>query len=247
MKRHPAYLQALTNFNQVLSVSKASLLELKKAIGDTCPPAKVIQLGADYSGIKEGNTCLRKERLEQLGQKVSALMVGIVEPRKNQLAALEAQRILAEQGITLELTIVGRLNDHFGEAIKQKIEKQIREGYPCRYVGAVADSQLDELYTQADVLLFPSIVEGFGLPPFEALARGVPCISHRLPSVFEFLEDAPIIWCDAPTGESLAKGISRFANDLEFRKNFPEKAQSFHLPKWKDTALQIAEITGLSE
>ncbi|MEM7673445.1 MAG: glycosyltransferase [Verrucomicrobiota bacterium] len=245
VKRHPRYLAALSNFDHIFSVSKASAVELRKALGEKCPKGSYFPLGVDFDSFEPWDSTSRESKLSGLGRTVKGLMVGIIEPRKNQESALAAQRILAAQGLNLELDIVGRLNDYFGKAIARKIEAQSADGFPVRYRGSLSDAEMEDQFRNSDVLLFPSIAEGFGLPPFEAMARGLPTISNCLPSVYEGLDNAPIIWIDEASGEGLAEGIKRFVDDVDFRSNFVERLMKFRLPRWKDSAEILAEQMGL--
>ena len=244
VKRHSDCLNALSQFDGILAVSSHSAEAIKKALGEACPSTSVIGAGADFQEFPMWNVEARQKRLSTQSCSVEALMVGIIEPRKNQTAALEAQRLLQDKNIELRLRFIGRKNDHFGDTIVNQMMSQKAEGYPIDYVGAASDEDLNAAFEATDVLLFPSLAEGFGLPPFESLARGVPCITCDLPGVSEHLQDAPIIIISEPSAQGLEQGILRFIQDKTFRDTFVSKAQSVQFPSWSAVAERVSRLIG---
>ena len=243
VKRHVDYLDALAEFDSILAVSAHSAAAVQIALGKRCPQTAVVGAGADFDQLAAWDPVCREQRLVAIDKTIEALMVGIIEPRKNQEAAMEAQRMLKDKGIELRLKFIGRENDHFGAAIIEKMKAQQAEGFSIELLGAASDEALNDAFGETDILLFPSIAEGFGLPPFESLARGVPCLTWKLPGVSEYLSDAPIRWIEKPTAEEIAQGIERFVIDLDFRKSFVKKVQATKFPTWSSVADKVIENT----
>ena len=239
VKRHPDYLAALKEFKQVLSVSQASRDDLEITLGDACPACDVIGCGGDFYSLPQWDKAQREKKLKTVGDSITALMVGIVEPRKNQSAALKAQRLLADKGIQLKLEVAGRLNAHFGPKILRDMNDQAAEGFHVKYLGSLDDRELAMAYQRADVVLFPSLAEGFGIPPFEALASGVPCVTSKIPGPSEFLPDGPFIWLDSTEADSIAAGLIRFLEDEDYRSSFVNRVQGLDFPKWSDVAQRV--------
>jgi glycosyltransferase involved in cell wall biosynthesis len=120
------------------------------------------------------------------------LFVGTLEPRKNLVTLIRAftglpPRILAET----QLAICGRWGWK-NEALQTEIEKLQPKNW-LRITGYVPDEHLPTLYRGAAVLAYPSLYEGFGLPPLEAMASGVPVIASGVPAVAEVLGDAALL------------------------------------------------------
>jgi glycosyltransferase involved in cell wall biosynthesis len=133
------------------------------------------------------------------------LSVGTLEPGKNRETLARAVGGLQREGLELPLVVAGQQGwDRPGGGTSGRIQPGSR-GSELRYLGYVPDADLAALYSLADVFLFPSWLEGFGLPPLEALACGTPVVSSNRPAMTEVLGDAalyadprdPVAWADA--------------------------------------------------
>ncbi len=121
-----------------------------------------------------------------IGARPYILSVGTVQPRKNYLRLMEACDPLAAG--RLDLVIVGKpawLAEPILEAAAQRPDVHI--------LGFVEDSDLPALYRQAQAFAFPSLYEGFGLPPLEAMACGTPVVASAASSVPEVVGDAGLL------------------------------------------------------
>lgn len=131
-----------------------------------------------------------RERLQTqygIGARPYILAVGTVQPRKNYIRLMEACDPLAAQR-DLDLIIVGRpawLSEPIIAAAKQRSYVHL--------MGFLADTDLPALYRQAEVLAFPSVYEGFGFPPLEAMACGTPVVASTASSVPEVVGDAGLL------------------------------------------------------
>ena len=120
------------------------------------------------------------------------LSVGVIEPRKNQRAAL-----VAAQQVGLPLVIAGPAND-------QALAVELRR-LGARVEGYVETERLVELYRGAACLIQASLHEGFGLPVVEAMACGTPVVTVPEPALVEVVGDAAVV---VPEDE-LADGVRR--------------------------------------
>jgi glycosyltransferase involved in cell wall biosynthesis len=118
------------------------------------------------------------------------LTVGTIEPRKNLSRLLEAYRSLLDRRSDIDLVIVGRLgwrSDEFFASLRQLgLEQRVV------LLHSVPDADLPVLYGLAEVFVFPSLYEGFGLPPLEAMACGTPVVASNRSSLPEVVGDAGI-------------------------------------------------------
>ena len=89
-------------------------------------------------------------------------------------------------------------------------------------LGRVPDMRLPKLYRGALALVFPSLYEGFGLPPLEAMACGTPVVSSTATSLAETVGGAAIE-IDPLDTESIAHAIDRVVHDRELRETFRER------------------------
>lgn len=117
------------------------------------------------------------------------LFVGTVEPRKNLLTLARAlDEILRTTRLRPQLVIAGKEGWLTGELFAYLKSSKIQER--VRFTGYVSDDDLRALYSSCRVFVYPSLYEGFGLPPLEAMACGAPVIASRNPSISETVGDA---------------------------------------------------------
>ncbi|MCS6772600.1 MAG: glycosyltransferase family 1 protein [Anaerolineae bacterium] len=121
------------------------------------------------------------------------LFVGTIEPRKNLPVLFEAFQALREQAPDLaeELLIVGK-QGWLHEGVYRMVHELGLTGL-VRFVGRVDDEDLPALYRLASVMAFPSLYEGFGLPPLEAMACGTPVVASNAAAMPEVLGDAALL------------------------------------------------------
>ncbi len=142
------------------------------------------------------------------------LYVGTIEPRKNLTRLLRAWEPLYLAGEAPPLVIVGKrgwLAEDFYAALEAS---PAREG--VLFTGYVADGDLPALYSGATIFVFPSLYEGFGLPPLEALACGAPVLCSNTASLPEVVGDAALTF--DPTGdEAIRESLHRLLCDSDLR------------------------------
>ena len=142
------------------------------------------------------------------------LAVGGVEARKNALGILEAFIALRRERPDARLVIAGGASvlDHTGDR-QRFAARRVESGLPADAVlipGPIAEADMPALYRLADLLVFPSLQEGFGLVVLEAMACGVPVVVSRIPPFTEYLGAADVAWCDPVDPVSIAVAL-RFA------------------------------------
>lgn len=117
------------------------------------------------------------------------LFVGTVEPRKNLLTLARAlDEILRTTRLRPQLVIAGKEGWLIGELFAYLKSSDIQER--VRFTGYVSDDDLRALYSSCRAFVYPSLYEGFGLPPLEAMACAAPVITSRIPSIMETVGDA---------------------------------------------------------
>lgn len=163
------------------------------------------------------------------------LFVGTIEPRKNLVTLLNAyQEVLRATGPQPQLVIAGKsgwLTDEvFNTVRKLGIEERVR------FTGYISDSDLCALYSSCRVFIYPSIYEGFGLPPLEAMACGAPVVTSSIPSIAEVVGDAAIVVAPGKV-DDLAKVLVRLLGDEPERRRLSQAGlkRSEHF-SWKRTA-----------
>ena len=147
------------------------------------------------------------------------LYVGNLEPRKNLVRLLEAYAIVKKK-FNISLAIIGtpvrQYNLLFDRIKAYNLEKDVI----C--TGYVADEDLPSLYRLANLFVFPSLFEGFGIPVLEAMACGTPVVASNVTSLPEVVGDAGIL-VNPYIVESIAEGISSVLSNSQLEKELITK------------------------
>ena len=225
--------QALRRSDVVITVSEFSKREILKYTG-TSKDITVI-----YNGINKN--FFTEAMSEEKGNYI--LYVGNVKPHKNLVRALEAFSLLEAQD--LKFKIVGK-KENFITADKEVEKVAQKLGDKVEFTGYVSDNELRELYQRARLFLFPSLYEGFGFPPLEAMSCGCPVIVSNAASLPEVCGDAAL-YCDPYNPADIAVRIKQLlcneALQAELRKKGTERVKLF---SWERCAHETHEaIEGL--
>ncbi|HWQ15483.1 MAG TPA: glycosyltransferase family 1 protein, partial [Roseiflexaceae bacterium] len=167
------------------------------------------------------------------------LFIGTLEPRKNIPALLEAYaRIAPETDAPL---IIGGARGWLYEPILAKAEA-LGLGEKLRFVGYVDRSEQRLWYAAATLFAFPSLYEGFGMPPLEAMACGTPVVTSSSSSLPEVVGDAGLI-VPPHDVDALAGALRRLLADAELRAELRERglAQARRF-SWRETAERTLEV-----
>jgi glycosyltransferase involved in cell wall biosynthesis len=144
------------------------------------------------------------------------LYTGNIKPHKNLVRLIEAFEGLRKDGFDdLKLLFIGDEISKF-PALRRAVHKHKLHKY-VRFLGFVKDDTLAILYRLAAVFVFPSLYEGFGLPPLEAMASGTPVVTSNLSSMPEVAGDAAVL-VDPYDPHSIKDGISRVLSDQALRE-----------------------------
>lgn len=146
------------------------------------------------------------------------LYVGSDHPRKNVGVAVQAFAKFAEMHPQAVFIKVGEAGLSAGrELLLQEIDRlKLRES--VRFVGNVTDERLNELYNLADVLIFPSRFEGFGLPPLQGMAAGTPVVCSNATSLPEVVGTAALIH-DPMDVAGFADDLLRVVGDTQLQQH----------------------------
>lgn len=195
------------------------------------------QLRVIYLGVAE--SWLHVEKGPRPHDRSYLLYVGNVKPHKNLLRLLEAFGQVRDQ-VPHDLVIVGRREGFItpDEAVGLKAAEL---GLRVQFTGHVDHSALQQYYAHADALVFPTLYEGFGLPPLEAMACGCPVVASRAASLPEVCADAAL-YCDPYSAADIAARIHQIVRDDALRSELVrkglERARGF---RWEETASAVWE------
>ncbi|MDX6403111.1 MAG: hypothetical protein QOH70_566 [Blastocatellia bacterium] len=169
------------------------------------------------------------------------LFVGTLEPRKNLITLLKAfEQIIAQGDRRPQLVIAGGegwlMEDMFDFVRKSAVSERL-----C-FTGYLSDDELRALYSSCRVFIYPSVYEGFGLPPLEAMACGAPVIAGRIPSLQETLGSAARL-VEPLDVDALARSIVELLEDENQRQLLaaggPKHAAKF---SWEQTARLTLDV-----
>jgi glycosyltransferase involved in cell wall biosynthesis len=167
------------------------------------------------------------------------LYVGNAYPHKNLENLIKAFQLVKQSIGRLQLVIVGK-EDYFYRKIKNFVES-VSEG-DIVFAGFVPDQELDALYREASLFIFPSLYEGFGLPPLEAMAKGAPVVSSDHPCMKEILGESAI-FANAGDKKKFAEMIIEGINNKELRHKLIEKGyQQVQKYSWEKLARETLAI-----
>jgi glycosyltransferase involved in cell wall biosynthesis len=148
------------------------------------------------------------------------LYVGRINARKNLERLVEALSMLSGKGFPHELVVVGK-QDWMAGRVLQKV-RDLSLQSKVRFVGYVPADHLPIFYNGADLFVFPSICEGFGLPLVEAMACGVPVVTSFGSSLEEVASDAAVL-ADPYSTASIANAMERVLSDEVLARGLREK------------------------
>jgi len=169
------------------------------------------------------------------------LFVGTVEPRKNLMTLVRAlDEILRTTDLRPQLVIAGKEGWLTGELLSYIRSAGIDDR--VRFTGYASDDDLCALYSTCQVMIYPSLYEGFGLPPLEAMACGAPVIASRDKSVMETLGAAARL-VEATDVGRLAENIVELLRDEDAQSSLAaagrKRAAQF---TWERTARATLEV-----
>lgn len=169
------------------------------------------------------------------------LVVGTLEPRKNLITSLRAYASLPISLRSRFPLVVAGMNGWLNESFESEMVALVNKGQ-VRMLGFVPDGSLNALYSGARTLLYPSLYEGFGLPPLEAMACGIPVITSNRASLPEVVGDAGI-QVEALDVDALRMALQEVLEDKELCERLGrlgvQRAATF---TWRRTAVETLDV-----
>lgn len=169
------------------------------------------------------------------------LYVGTIEPRKNLVRLIRAYNVFARHVKNPPVLVLAGAkgwlyDDIFALVKKLRLEKQVI------FTKYVPSEDMTPLICGATAFVFPSLYEGFGMPPLEAMACGVPVLTSGEASLPEVTGDCAVI-CDAYSVKSIAKGMYRLYKNPDLRKDLSRRGlERAKLFTWENSAEKLYEV-----
>ena len=242
--RFPAYLRELLLFDGVAAISEdsaASLRDYWRWLGvNNPPPVHAIPLGIDRPADPANGADISALAIPRL------LCVCTIEGRKNHLALLEACETLWSEGLAFELQLVGLARaDTAGPALA-RINQLKNAGRPLLFKGSVPEAELHTAYRSCSFTVYPSLIEGFGMPVLESLYYGKPCVCSGHGALGESAHDGGCAPLESVDATSLAGALRRLLQQPVELATLSAAARARHLKTWPEyTAEFIAWMQAL--
>ena len=229
---------------RVLTVSQASKDDIRHFLGVPDSKVEVIHNAID-AGIAAAPTAEAITRVCQRFQLTSSyiLYAGNIKPHKNVDRLIEAYSILRRRGYEqVKLLIIG---DEISKYLNlRRLVHRFQLHQHVRFFGFVPEATLAVLYRKAAMFVFPSLYEGFGLPPLEAMAAGTPVITSKVSSLPEVVGDAALL-VDPMDAGAIADAMARLLDDEALRRDLirrgHERARAF---SWTRSVARTREVYG---
>jgi glycosyltransferase involved in cell wall biosynthesis len=227
---------------RIITVSESSKRDIVRLVDAQPDKIDVIHNAYDERfGVepREEDVVRVRERFQLNDEFV--LYAGNVKPHKNLERLIQAFDIVRQRGLDhLKLVIIGDEVSKYA-SLRRAIHRHQLHKY-VRFLGYLPEETLAVMYRLAGVFVFPSLYEGFGLPPLEAMASGTPVVTSNVSSLPEVAGEAALLTDPYDPG-AIADGIHRVLTDERVRRDLRrrglERARQF---SWEASVRRIREI-----
>ena len=204
----------------IITISEFSKKEITACLGISPEKIRVALCGFDsnmyYPAVDSAEKGEIRQKLAEIYQISSPfiLYLGTLEPRKNVDVLLDSFAALHSRYPDLKLVIAGGLGWQYGKTLAHLSDLGL--GDSIIRTGYIPETDKRMFYASAEVFVFPSIYEGFGLPVLEAMACGTPVVCSNTSSLPEVVGDAGLL-CDPGNAQAFADAIERILTDKGLR------------------------------
>jgi glycosyltransferase involved in cell wall biosynthesis len=220
----------LKHSKHIITVSEFSKKEISSYFGIDESKISIV-----YNGVDEK---FKPKKLEN--QERYILGVSSIAYHKNFISLIKAFLQLKDKSI--KLYIVGGLNEKIFGKNSSKVLDYIKNNDNIRFLGRVDDNKLIELYSNAVCFVYPSLYEGFGIPPLEAQACGCPVVLSDIP-VFKEIYGDSAVYFNPQDPLDIAEKIEMVIDDIELRNNLTQKGlNNAKKYTWENSAKQFFRI-----
>ncbi len=234
------FFERIDRADHIITVSEYIKSEAVGILNIADSDISVIHNGVDHSVYREYNSFELEKSIQKFGiNSPFILFVGSIEPRKNLLRLIKAYIFLPKElKERFQLLLVGTQGWN-NSKIMDMIES---ENGNIRYIGSVDDIELAHLYNLAEVFVYPSLYEGFGIPPVEAMACGTPVIVSNISSLPEVCGDSAL-YIDPYSIESISEALYKILSDTNLRDDLTNRgivqAKKY---SWQKTSKEHLEL-----
>ncbi|MBN1400017.1 MAG: glycosyltransferase family 4 protein [Anaerolineae bacterium] len=234
--------QAVRRADAIIAVSEATKRDTMRLLGVSERKISVIYEAASpfFRPLEDDSLLARVQaRFQIRGDYV--LFVSTIEPRKNVAGLLRAfRRLLDAYHPDVQLVVAGEKGWLYDDVFQLASDLHLLDD--VLFVGRVSTEELLWLYNAAQLLVAPSIYEGFGLTPLEAMACGTPVVASNVSALPEVVGDAGLL-VDPKDPEEMSVAIWRVLDDAEMRASLIEKGlRRAAVFSWDKAAQETLEL-----
>jgi len=223
--------RAAARADKIISVSENTAKDIVATLNVPREMVAVI-----YNGLN--SDCFQADINEDIGIRDYILFVGRADPYKNLSGLIRAyNNLVIKHKIDNKLLIVGQEDSRYPEVKELVAELQLQD--KIVFYGYASPKELKDLYVNAAVYVLPSFYEGFGLPPLEAMAKGVPVAASNAPALAEVLGDNALLF-DPDNIDNIADTIFKIIDNKGLAEELSKKG-SLHARKF--TTAKMAKET----
>lgn len=239
--------RALRRADRILAVSHASKRELSRVFGVKEEKIVVIYNGLDERFLIEPMPTDADQILERHAvTDPYVLYAGNIKPQKNLPRLIEAFAVAKAElqdhpeYSRLKLLLIGDAQEAHADLRRAVLRSRLQG--EVRFLGFVPHPVLRVFYSRARAFLFPSLYEGFGLPPLEAMAHGTPVLTSNISSLPEVFEQAALMVNPENVFE-IARGIRQILTDELTRKSLISLGYNLvRKYSWEQSAREVLEV-----
>ena len=242
VKWHAHYMKALCGADLVIAVSDSAAQQFRDFVQNhrqRLPRLTVCRLPGELVGQKRSSV-----KDVDFSCPVKILCVSTLEPRKNHKTLLEAFELAcAAISKSAQLHLVGDRHKD-AEFIVNLVECAVAQNPGVTWHGKVSDDQLSNLYRDCAFTVYPSLVEGFGLPIAESLWHRRPCICANFGEMAEIAKDGGCLTCDVHGPSQLSQAMVALATQPALRERLINEIARRKHKTWAEYAAEICENLG---
>ncbi|MCH6258665.1 glycosyltransferase family 4 protein [Puniceicoccaceae bacterium K14] len=244
---HEGYMMEMTRADCILAVSEFSANCFRDFVKERNIEAPRIEVCANGVAFAEAKKEFVSFEENLIGEDcIRILHIGTLEPRKNHRIMLEAWHLFKEQNpqANAKLTLIGNPYDGFDD-LRDWVSDFVSKEDSVEWLGGVDDATVKRLYEECHFTVFPSIVEGFGLPVLESIWHEKPCLTANFGAMEEVARDGGCLTVDTKDAHALADGYAQLILDADMRARLVDECKKRPLRTWKEYAEDMHRILGV--
>jgi glycosyltransferase involved in cell wall biosynthesis len=236
------YVRALGYLDQVICISNEVREDLNRywaQLGVAAKPTPLVTWPVPFTGTRPGNLANQQTR--------HVIYVARLKMRKNHLVLLEACESLWKQGVKFSIDLIG-VEDAVMDTLRivRRVKALANQGYPVRWRKHISDEELNLAYQESSFTVFPSKMEGFGLPILESLWHGRPVICGTNGAIGEVArEGGGCLYVDQNNPAELATALQRLLEDTELYQELYDQAQKRNFRSWADYIQDLEQVLNI--